>query len=458
LADTTSKVKGFKNLAEYEHLVPNKAVIVDKKLWNWSTPLQTAIDELGEWGLLILPEYVLVTQTITTPRHFNFVSEKLFFGAGTNYNELMTQIVFDLPTGIAFELGINNTFNHIFVRNKATANTATCFNANSSPQFNRVGINNFDKGMKLTNGYYVGLNYVEWAYCNVALQVDYCYNLTLTRPVFRACKTAINGLTSIKPLTIHGGSIEGYSGAGAIIVPFSSHVSLHGTYFETRELNAGHIINLTGDGSTINVYGCQVYLNETTSFVNAGTRNNIVLNGKGNTFREESATTTGTPIAYILPANGEVDLSGDNWQAVTKGTYVGGALNAGAVSNFNIRPPRGTTGYQKEYMYFGRSLALPKLIVAPTTPIYGTVYHADGITWDPLNIGENKSYMVTYSQIGYEPLNGVVKPAKYTSLPAASSAKRGMIIRVEGAGGVADATYVCRKTVADNYEWKQLDN
>lgn len=39
------------------------------------------------------------------------------------------------------------------------------------------------------------------------------------------------------------------------------------------------------------------------------------------------------------------------------------------------------------------------------------------------------------------------------SLPVASSAYRGYMIRVEGGAGVADVLYVCRKNASDAYEW-----
>jgi hypothetical protein len=385
----------YVSLTEFEHLIPNKNE-PDPKLWNWSDALQAAIDAAGQGGMVkIPPGYYLITKTINTLQHTHITSEKSYFGSGTNYNYPETQLVFDLPTGVAFNLGTNSMISHIYVRNKAAGNTAIAFNATSSPQFFKVGVNNFYKGMKLTNGYYVTFDHVEWAYCTIGVEADGCYNLTLIRPAFRFCSTAVKGLTAIKPLTIHGGSIEGFK-TGAIVVPSSSTISLYGVYFETRELNAGHIIDVIDDNSTLNIYGCQVYLNETTSFVNAAGKNNITLNANGNTFREGSATTPDTPTAYLLPASGDVNIHGDNWQSVNKGVYVGGTFNQGAVQNYNVTAPKGVTTFHKDYNFVGRSMALPKLTSPPSAPLLGAIYCADGVNWNPLNKTANLPYFVTY--------------------------------------------------------------
>lgn len=42
------------------------------------------------------------------------------------------------------------------------------------------------------------------------------------------------------------------------------------------------------------------------------------------------------------------------------------------------------------------------------------------------------------------------------ALPTAGSANRGRIYMLKGASGVADITYICRKTAADTYEWIAL--
>lgn len=45
---------------------------------------------------------------------------------------------------------------------------------------------------------------------------------------------------------------------------------------------------------------------------------------------------------------------------------------------------------------------------------------------------------------------------KVSALPTASADYRGMMIRVEGGAGVADAVYICVKNAADAYEWHQI--
>lgn len=42
---------------------------------------------------------------------------------------------------------------------------------------------------------------------------------------------------------------------------------------------------------------------------------------------------------------------------------------------------------------------------------------------------------------------------KLNSLPPASVANRGMLIRIEGSSGVEDTIYVCKKSIDDTYSW-----
>lgn len=54
--------------------------------------------------------------------------------------------------------------------------------------------------------------------------------------------------------------------------------------------------------------------------------------------------------------------------------------------------------------------------------------------------------------------NGSLKLTKPVgSLPAASSAYRGMILRREGGPGVADGLFICQKKASGSYTWKQID-
>lgn len=58
--------------------------------------------------------------------------------------------------------------------------------------------------------------------------------------------------------------------------------------------------------------------------------------------------------------------------------------------------------------------------------------------------------------VSWENNTSLVVPNR-SSLPSASSTYRGVIVRVQGGEGVADALYWCRKKADDNYEWVQLD-
>jgi hypothetical protein len=64
-------------------------------------------------------------------------------------------------------------------------------------------------------------------------------------------------------------------------------------------------------------------------------------------------------------------------------------------------------------------------------------------------------YFTNFGSIGLQ-TSGYFRVGAVTSLPTASANYRGMVIRVEGAAGVADKTYQCLKTTADTYTWVQI--
>ncbi|MFF0822032.1 hypothetical protein ACFYUR_16815 [Micromonospora haikouensis] len=51
---------------------------------------------------------------------------------------------------------------------------------------------------------------------------------------------------------------------------------------------------------------------------------------------------------------------------------------------------------------------------------------------------------------------GAPKLQLNVALPTASSTYRGRMFRLEGATGVADATYVCQKNASDAYVWTAI--
>jgi hypothetical protein len=46
--------------------------------------------------------------------------------------------------------------------------------------------------------------------------------------------------------------------------------------------------------------------------------------------------------------------------------------------------------------------------------------------------------------------------ASVTALPTAEASQRGRTVVVEGAPGVADEFYICLKSSADTYSWRQI--
>ncbi len=91
------------------------------------------------------------------------------------------------------------------------------------------------------------------------------------------------------------------------------------------------------------------------------------------------------------------------------------------------------------------------------SPFSGMISIVSGreLAMNALKIGVLKPDISGYA--GYIDADGSIVAATVGTLPTASVANRGKILRVEGGTGVADRIYICRKNASNAYEWAVLD-
>lgn len=163
--------------------------------------------------------------------------------------------------------------------------------------------------------------------CRRAMDVDYCYNLTISSPmIYCKCAPTIRGEGIIcrnqSMVNIFGGSIELYT--TAIAVAPNGLVACFGVYFETMNIDnnpnkaRGIYASSVGAGAMVTAIGCQVYLNDMQSFIEFDVLDaGEAIVAMGNKFKSEGA---GACIAYNLRnmaavsiPNIRVVLMGDSW-------------------------------------------------------------------------------------------------------------------------------------------------
>ncbi|MEJ9263236.1 hypothetical protein P4517_32130, partial [Bacillus thuringiensis] len=80
----------------------------------------------------------------------------------------------------------------------------------------------------------------------------------------------------------------------------------------------------------------------------------------------------------------------------------------------------------------------------------------DDIAWFKVN----NEYAFGAVKDAYDPTfftKAYFRPGTLTSLPTANANHRGKMIRLEGANGVEDRLFICKKKSDGTYHWKQLD-
>jgi len=228
-----------------------------------------------------------------------------------------------------------------------------------SPEFDHVQFYSWPTAVNLTNSYYTVFNRCEWRYNAVGVSVTTCTNLNFYAPRFycsnignTAWGTALLLLNvNDAPVNIFGGSLEGYQ--TGITAGTRSQVNLFGVYFESAYAPSPIGVQASSaDGAVLNLQGCSIYMENHASWVSTGGGLLSTLIGSGNTFIATTGSVT-TPVAYTVAGTGagycNVNLMGDNWARVAKGTYYGGTATLPR-DNFTVIPPNGAANAGFHYL------------------------------------------------------------------------------------------------------------
>lgn len=258
-------------------------------------------------------------------------------------------------------------------------------NTSNSLSLDNVSVMQWETGVLLDQVYYAELNRVETRRNAVGFRITSSLNITMIAPQIN-CQKADNtpgiGIWgTARALTIIGGSIEQF--LSGIRVFNSETLNLHGVYFEStlaaanvRGIDSASIIN-----TTINAYGCYVYMPNLTSWMELRGGTGRVLNAHGNTFIAGSASANvPNAAAYRFTVTGhQVDLSGDNWERVDPADTFYTAVDGGTlpVPGVRVVTPVGDDG----------SGRVPGHVLdgnLPTRPIQRITHSVDGaLTIDP---------------------------------------------------------------------------
>lgn len=247
-----------------------------------------------------------------------------------------------------------------------------------SPRLYNVQCFQWQRGIYLNGATYTKMYDCEFAYNGIGLYLDGCYDVNLYGCKF-TCRandlssfgTGIHVNGFVRGLTMHGGSIEDYT--TGIQAASLSTISINGVYMEVANTSPSVGIAATGlTGVSVSVRDCSIYLINHTSWVNMSTGTKCTLVGSGNKFiYSQIAIGDGTPapttpVAYNIGSSmGDVDLSGDNWDAVhyafpnQDNAYTSNSWTSGGVTNYNVRFPLTDNGNRHLNHYMGRNLVLP---------------------------------------------------------------------------------------------------
>lgn len=306
---------------------------------------------------------------------YNALLERLvLYNSGASYND--TTKTLSASTAIGVDLASDNiTLNEV-----AFHTWASCIRFGPSPYYVKTDKVEFNR---CTNGYVVN---------GVAP-----YNVHISAPISRDTTNFFLGQSSYpaRNIKIFGGSIEGYS----IVASDFLDISVFGTYFETISQRSGAIAIAPGvNGCSVSLFGCNIYMSNTSRFVSMSSRTDASLTSFGNTWA--GAAPSGAIFLY-LPSSGNVSVGGDNFGTGHNSTalYVDSIANAAKFSGISFpKLPSGNT----QINYSSRSLIGYAgyigldVTAAPSSPVVGMTVLADGSSWDPLSRAAGRPYWTVW--------------------------------------------------------------
>jgi hypothetical protein len=270
-----------------------------------------------------------------------------YIGTGTGAAQVELKFTGLTGTQVGITMGTSCAINRLLLLGPGSA-VGTCAGISSAyPTARLTGVSLYSwmYGVRLNSVWYARINECEFVRNSIGLDITNCYNVVIDGATrFNCIKDdgtaygyGIYG-TSACMVKVFGGAIENYG--WAVRLDSTSIASFFGVYFESAAASAIGIDANTTTGTTVNLFGCEVYLSNHYALVNLTGCTNSVLNATGNFFKCTASTTPALPVAYRYSANPSADISldGDSWAAVTlSGTIY--ALNAGNYPRVTVCAP-----------------------------------------------------------------------------------------------------------------------
>ena len=395
---------------------------------NDAAPVQAAINAAGIGGRVFFPpgKYYFGGTTLTGLMFQRWEGTFQFGTGGVPGNDGRAVLVWDATLGAnnGVVAGVNQMFSRLMFQGAGKLVTTgwavsqgTSIQSNHS-KYEYCQFYDWGRGLTLTNAFYSTFNVCEWARCAIGVVADTCYNLHFDNCAFRCFDNvitntggvAIDAINQIRHLKVQGGSIEGFSGSGGLILTGGgSLLDVFGVYFESSVVGTNGIgIDNRVDGNTVVAIGNLVYLTELNRWLNCSGRDKTTLIGHGNHFVCPN-TSVATPMGYFLPNNGtsgSIDLGPDNWTDVAlAGALYISSINAPIANSCRVIVPKNwSSSNLRDVEVKGRPMWMVAQGAPPAGPITGTIAHADKTNWNPCGFNANDPYVVFWDGSRWNPM------------------------------------------------------
>lgn len=235
--------------------------------------IKRTITAAGKGGHIYFPKGIFKVTT-----ELEFLPDQRVDGSSASWgdNSPNSAIFFDIRDGNGVSCKYGNTFTNLRFDGPGPSRT-NCIGLNCA---NYVTVRDCSfygwyTANKFKQNWYTEVERVKYQGNRLAIDAEYCYNLTIKSPHIiadegsKSYKYGINA-TDATMMTIHGGSIESYE--VGIKMGLGVSVACFGVYFETdKEGQADNRrgIIFSSPKSNLLMMGCQVYLTNHKSFIDA---------------------------------------------------------------------------------------------------------------------------------------------------------------------------------------------
>lgn len=296
------------------------------------------------------------------------------------------------------------------------------------------------KCIELGAGYYVATRRLQFNRCTYGYYSPSVspYNLHIDAPNSGFTNVFLTGASTAyaRNVKVFGGSIEGYD---AVATHFQE-IAFFGTYFESIPERTNVVAIAPGlNGSSVSLFGCLIYMDRTSRFVDLDGLTDVSLTSHGNVW---DGVGQASGVCLYLPSTGTVSAAGDRFGTghANSTVYVN---NLEVASKYQVAmpllPAGNTQVAHSGANFLGSRAFLQPLTAAPSSPQAGMMVTADGSTWDPLELADSRPYTIIYQGDRWAPAGGILRASNM----AASTA-------TDVAGVVADLNTLIARLKASN--------